>query len=144
MRAATPLAERLFPRVDADGICWLWTGARNRGGYGVISRGRRDGAVIVHRAVWELLVGPIPEGADLDHLCRVRACCNPDHLEPVTRAVNVARGARRAGVERGTSCRRGHPFTPENTITTSRQRRACRTCKTETQRRYRIRRKALA
>lgn len=99
-RAVVPLADRLFPKLDASGPCWLWTGALNRYGYGHISRGRRLGAVRVHRAVWELLVGPIADGLELDHVCRVRHCCNPDHLEPVTRAVNVARGARRAGTAR--------------------------------------------
>lgn len=90
-----PLEERVFSRIDADGPCWLWTGALNRKGYGVIQRGDRDmGTALVHRVVWELLVGLVPLGLDLDHLCRVRACCNPDHLEPVTRAVNTARGAR--------------------------------------------------
>jgi hypothetical protein len=139
MRAVKPIDERLFARVDADGPCWLWTGAKNRGGYGVISKGRRDGVAIVHRVVWELLVGPIPEGADLDHLCRIRECCNPDHLEPVTRAVNVARGSRRAGVGRSFRCQ--HPMTPENSVTTPKG-RTCRTCKNATQKRYRRRKQA--
>lgn len=141
MRAVKPIEERLFSKVDATGICWLWTGATNRGGYGAISKGRREGAAIVHRVVWELLVGPIPEGADLDHLCRVRACCNPDHLEPVTRAVNVARGSRRAGAPRRTHCKRGHAFTPENTIPNGLNGRACRTCTNEAKRRHRARKK---
>ena len=141
MRAAKPIEERLFPKVDATGICWLWTGAKNRGGYGVISKGRRQGAAIVHRAVWELLVGPIPAGTELDHVCRIRACCNPDHLEPVTRAVNVARGSRRAGVQRQTRCRNGHRFTPENTLPNGPRGRACRECKNDANRRYRARKK---
>ncbi|MFE9844749.1 HNH endonuclease signature motif containing protein [Streptomyces goshikiensis] len=141
MRAVKSIEERLFSKVDATGICWLWTGAKNRGGYGAISKGRRDGAAIVHRVVWELLVGPIPDGSDLDHLCRVRACCNPDHLEPVTRAVNVARGSHAAGVQRRTHCKNGHAFTPENSRPNGPRGRACRTCVNEANRRYRARKK---
>ncbi|MEU6397826.1 HNH endonuclease signature motif containing protein [Streptomyces cinnamoneus] len=141
MRAVKPIEERLFSKVDATGICWLWTGAINRGGYGAISKGRREGAAIVHRVVWELLVGPIPNGADLDHLCRVRACCNPDHLEPVTRVTNVARGSRRAGAPRRTHCKRGHAFTPENSIPNGPNGRSCRICTNEANRRYRARKK---
>lgn len=141
MRRARPIEERLFPKVDATGICWLWTGATNRGGYGVISKGRREGAVIVHRTVWQLLVGPIPDGTELDHLCRVRSCCNPDHLEPVTRAVNVARGSQRSGAPRKTNCINGHPFTPENTLPNGPHGRACRQCMNAANRRYRARKK---
>ncbi len=86
-----PLGLRLFRRVErTDSGCWLWTGALN-GGYGRIhhSPGR---VLYTHRAAYELLVGPVPEGMDLDHLCRNRACCNPDHLEPVTRRENLLRG----------------------------------------------------
>lgn len=143
MRRSAPIEERLFPRIDATGPCWLWTGAKAVNGYGVIGRGPRNatGTRLVHRIVWELLVGEIPDGYDLDHLCRVRACCNPDHLEPVTRAENVARGGRRAGVNRGTACVNGHPFTPENTKRNHRQ-RLCRTCANERNRQYRARKKA--
>ena len=88
-----PLADRLFSRIDADGPCWLFQGGLTKDGYGVIGRGRRgEGSVYAHRAAWELLVGPIPDGLEIDHLCRVRSCCNPDHLEPVTRKTNVNRG----------------------------------------------------
>lgn len=142
MRATVPVEDRLFPKLDADGPCWLWTGAKNRGGYGVINQGRTVGVAIVHRFVWELLVGPIPPGADLDHLCRVRECANPDRLEPVSRAVNVARGAHRAKAPRRTECVKGHPFTPENTLPNGDHGRACRQCKNESNRAYRAKKKA--
>lgn len=72
------------------GDCWEWTGSLTQAGYGHMSvDGKLD---YTHRIVWELLVGPIPEGLVIDHLCRNRACCNPDHLEPVEQAVNVRRG----------------------------------------------------
>jgi hypothetical protein len=145
MRAVKPIEERLFPKVDATGICWLWTGAKARNGYGVINKGRRaDGVSVVHRVVWELLVGPIPDGTELDHVCRIRACCNPDHLEPVTRAVNVARGSRRAGAPRKTHCKNGHPYTPENTLPNGPRGRACRECMNAANRRYRARKKTAA
>ncbi len=124
-RPERPLEDRLFPRIDAEGPCWLWTGATTEG-YGVIGlAGRGSGNGYVHCVVWELLVGLIPSGLDLDHLCRVRSCCNPDHLEPVTRAVNVARGARRSGNPRLFRC--GHPQSLENTIRAER-RHLCRAC----------------
>lgn len=70
--------------------CWVWLGELNRNGYGRVSvRGRK---MMVHREVYERLVGPIPEGLVLDHKCRVRCCANPYHLEPVTVQVNTHRG----------------------------------------------------
>lgn len=109
-------------RADA---CWIWTGGRQSAGYGRLSFGART---LAHRAVYELLVGPIPEGLTLDHLCRVPLCVNPDHLEPVTRGENVLRGnglsAQRA---RQTHCIHGHEFTPENTGLNGRGRR-CLMC----------------
>jgi hypothetical protein len=127
-RTPIPLFERLVRRVDFDGPCWEWTGARTKDGYGLIGLGGRvDGLGYTHRVMWEALVGPIPAGLDIDHLCRVRHCCNPDHLDPVSRLENVRRGIGPA-LKRGvTHCQRGHRFTPENTIQSPRQRR-CRTC----------------
>lgn len=80
--------------VDITPGCWLWTGAKNWTGYGQRSV-RVDGKVRTaraHRMAYELLVGPIPEGLTIDHLCRVRHCVNPDHLEPVTMKENARRG----------------------------------------------------
>jgi hypothetical protein len=116
--------------VDAEGICWIWTGAVSSSGYGVIGRGRKgEGFAFTHRAAWELLVGAIPPDLILDHLCRVKTCCNPDHLEPVTRAENARRGARGPGwaARQITHCVHGHEFTAANTMICRTQRR-CRTC----------------
>jgi len=105
-RAVIPLETRLFAKIDAAGPCWLWTGGTAGGTpgdrYGYIGPGRRGSGPMlrVHRVVWELLVGPIPEGLELDHLCRVRICCNPDHLEPVTHRENLRRGAHGPGIPR--------------------------------------------
>lgn len=70
--------------------CWLWTGAKTGDDYGVIIEGGRK--VGAHRWLYERLVGPVPEGLDLDHLCRRHDCVNPDHLEPVTHQENIRRG----------------------------------------------------
>lgn len=77
--------------VDAGYLspCWLWTGKQHKKGYGLIQvRGKRQRA---HRYVYEQLVGPIPEGLEIDHLCRNKPCVNPDHLEPVTLRENLRR-----------------------------------------------------
>lgn len=92
-----PLHSRLLAKVvvDLDG-CWIFGGAL-RNGYGVLGRGGRlDGLVYAHRVAYEHFTGPIPDGLHIDHLCRVRACCNPQHLEAVTQAENN----RRAGLAR--------------------------------------------
>src|ERR1019366_4519713 len=69
--------------------CWLWTGGLNRGGYGQFMT---PPCTVAHRVAYELFVGPIPEGLQLDHLCRVRSCVNPQHLEPVSQQENIRRG----------------------------------------------------
>jgi hypothetical protein len=76
--------------------CRLWKHSRNPGGYALFRGGRDhgDGSMLVHRQHYQQKHGPVPEGLDLDHLCRVRRCVNPDHVEPVTRAENVRRGGR--------------------------------------------------
>ena len=116
--------------VVAD--CWTWTGTRTRNGYGQVRRAGK--AWVVHRYVWTTLVGPIPPDMDLDHLCRNRLCCNPDHLEPVTRAENMRRGAPNQNARR-THCRKGHPLSGEN-LRMENGRRRCRACQLATVRRY--------
>ena len=110
--------ERLWSRVDASGDCWEWTGSQGRG-YARFAF-KVDGftrAVTVHRAVWEQLVGPIPDGMQLDHLCRVRHCVKPDHIEVVTPRENLVRSyATLAGRNsRATHCPQGHPYDDANT-----------------------------
>lgn len=107
-----PLPERLFDKVDVTATCWLWTGSINNAGYGRISVNNRP--KYAHRVMYELVVGPIPDGLHLDHLCRVRHCVNPDHLEPVTNRENtLGRGLGRAAIEhrerqRTGLCSKGH------------------------------------
>lgn len=104
----TPLEVRLWAKVARGGPddCWPWTASRTPKGYGRVNAGGRHGRRLqAHRVVYELVVGPIPEGHDIDHLCENKACCNPKHLEPVTRQDNMLRfhGQR-------TRCKEGHPL----------------------------------
>jgi hypothetical protein len=99
---------RLTKYSRQDGDCIRWTGVRGAKGYGHIGV---DGKTrIVHRVAYELLVGPIPDGLEIDHRCRVRDCINVAHLEPVSHVENVRR--RRDNPDH---CAQGHPFTEENT-----------------------------
>lgn len=102
-----PIRDRLLSRaiVDLEGEpvidgspCWNWSGHINPGGYGEIGKpGHSNGHLLSHRVAYELYFGPIPSGLDIDHLCRNRACCNPAHLEAVTRSVNLRRGLHGGG-----------------------------------------------
>jgi hypothetical protein len=101
--------------------CWIWTGCWSRKSYGVagvVSANGRGGGKHAHCVIYELLVGPIPNGLQLDHLCRIKPCVNPDHLEPVTNIVNQERNALAR-----THCKWGHPFSGDNVKTRKRPRR---------------------
>lgn len=109
--------------------CWPWTAAKTNG-YGVVQHeGRVQRA---HRVIRTILVGPIPAGLESDHLCRNRACVNPEHTEPVTQAENNRRSeSASAKHARQTHCKRGHEFTRENTYLRTRghkRERFCREC----------------
>jgi hypothetical protein len=134
VRTLTPIDERLTRRrriLPASG-CWLWQGTTTNAGYGSMTIRTEDGpkSRLVHRVAYEHYLGPIPAGHTLDHLCRVRLCFNPDHLEPVTPQVNVLRSpiAPAAVNARKTHCPQGHPYDEANTIQQRRGGRLCRTC----------------
>ncbi len=129
-RSRTPLTERIRTNVsvDDDG-CWIWQlRCMRKGGYGLITVA--GGPKLAHRVSYEVFVGPIPSGLQIDHLCRVRLCVNPDHLEPVTARENIMRSpfAPAAINARKTHCPQGHEYTPENTYRQHHGGRLCRTC----------------
>ena len=125
--------------------CWIWTGSLQGKGW---KKGQGYSAIRFnnklyrgHRLFYEHFKGPIPEGRQLDHLCRVTCCVNPNHLEPVTNAVNRARGIGNKGEHHlsKTHCPNGHEYTLENTrysVSKGRKHRVCHQCRLETYRKY--------
>lgn len=124
--------------ADAETGCWMWTGYLEHHGYGQVRtvphRGKK-----AHRVVYAALVGPIPEGLEIDHLCKVRNCVNPAHLKPVTRQENMRRSSiaesRGRAQREKTHCKHGHPFDEANTFHW-RGERHCRACDRARQLRY--------
>jgi len=118
------IVERLWAKIqpEPNGGCWLWDGATLRGGYGAF--GVPGIGRLAHRVSYILYRGPIPDGLQLDHLCRVRCCVNPWHLEPVTLAENLRRGN---GSKPNATCQKGHPLT--DPIVERDGKRRCRICR---------------
>lgn len=145
--------ERFWPKVDKNGPvpaerpdlgpCWVWIAGKTGSGYGAFGIGHAE-IDLAHRWCYRLLVGPIPDGLELDHLCRNRACVRPDHLEPVTHGSNMRRSPIvPSTINAGKAfCDQGHEFTPENTRITTAGTRECKECRREITRRYRARLRA--
>lgn len=126
------MEERLWPKVArADVGCWDWLASQTTAGYGQFYLDGRPRPA--HRVVYELLVGSVPEGLELDHLCANRDCVNPDHLEPVLHVENMRRSWFYTGAAHHqsakTHCKQGHPYDEENTYVYAESGwRGCRTC----------------
>lgn len=118
----------LPPIEERTTACWRWVGHLSASGYGRLHwKGK---TLPAHRVSYERFVGAIPEGLQLDHLCRNRWCVNPHHLEPVTPRENTLRGNTLAAKNaQKTHCPQGHPYTEENTYFIRTGGRACQTCK---------------
>ena len=123
------IAERFWAKVDQSGECWTWTAGKDSKGYGSfwIAPTMR----CAHRVSYEITRGPIPDGLEIDHLCRNRACVRPSHLEAVTHHVNVRRSPLTAGSVNAvkTHCPHGHEYTKANTSFGGRGGRVCKECK---------------
>lgn len=139
-RPKKPAEERFWPKVDKDGPlptvfrhrgpCWVWTGGKISTGYGLFHPTKGTHA-LAHRYSYELMVGPIPEGLHIDHLCRNPVCVSPRHLEPVTPGENTRRGLSISTFNAlKTHCPAGHAYTPENTYRSPSKPngRRCRQC----------------
>ncbi len=141
-----PVKDRILERIRIDeNGCWRWLGTKLPGhGYGTIGMGHANKRG-VHRVAYEAWVGPVPTGLVIDHLCRVRDCCNPEHLEAVTPSVNTMRGdtlpVRKAAM---TACPQGHPYDAGNTVwRKDNNGRRCKVCRNERERhRYAERKRA--
>lgn len=127
-----------WKRVEKTDTCWIWLGYTTTG-YGRFLKtvdGKRRW-ILAHRYVYELLVGQIPEGLSLDHLCMNPLCVNPAHLEPVSIGENILRGFNSAAMNaRKTRCRNGHAFTADNLLPSGvrKGQRICMLCAREYQR----------
>jgi hypothetical protein len=121
-----PAHQRVLQRIEVEDDCWIYQGRKSQTGYGNVTVYPKKESR-AHRVVYEALVGPIPKGMEIDHLCRRRACVNPDHLEPVTHTENVRRGYWGKN-----ECVNGHEFTEANTrhyrTTKGKDIRICREC----------------
>jgi hypothetical protein len=138
------IESRILSKISVDGIgCWIFDAARDPHDYGRIHTPPGETA-LAHRRLYIALVGPIPDDLTLDHLCRVHACCNPDHLEPVTQRENTLRGNTiPAHAVAKTHCAHGHPFNERNTWRNPRNGvRQCRPCNARRQRETKLRRAA--
>lgn len=135
-RLATPVEERLGDKFTIGPGCWIWHAAIDDNGYGRVHN--PGGSCLAHVVLYEFVVGPVPDGLELDHTCRTPSCVRPSHMEPVTHAENMARVPRELFDSHShiTRCPRDHAYTPANTYRRNGSRH-CKACKLESQRRHR-------
>jgi hypothetical protein len=136
-RQQQTLLRHMIPEPNSG--CWLWDKGIDIGGYG-----KFQGAG-AHRLSYQAFKGEIPSGLTLDHLCRVRSCINPDHLEPVSMKTNTMRGTSfSAKYARSTVCIHGHPFSGDNLYTSPTGGRFCRACWRRRSAEYKARKQGVA
>lgn len=150
-RTRTPVRDRLLSRREIDGQtgCWNWTGYIHHTGYGQIRLPDGPQTIYTHRVSYETFVGPIPDGLQIDHLCRNRTCFNPEHLEPVTSKENTRRAPASVSTLNAakTHCPSGHPYDDTNTYLCRQEGgvvRRCKVCTKAATQRHLDRKKALA
>ena len=134
----TSTIDRFWSQVDRGISCWEWQAGKWTTGYGRFWDGQQ--MVSAHRWAYKTMVGPIPDGLQIDHLCRVRHCVRPSHMEAVTRKENILRGFAFSAINaRKTECIHGHAFDAKNTVPQSSDptKRECLTCRRVRKRRYR-------
>lgn len=145
-REPRDVLDRMADKFLVGDACWEWTAVRNAFGYGVIHR-LDKGSRLAHRVLYEALVGPVPDGMDLDHLCRNRGCVRPGHLEVVTRSENIRRGdgpqILRAWNASKTHCPNGHSYADQEQYRRPNGERRCGACNREEARRYAQRKRVL-
>ena len=121
------LSDRFFAKVEKTADCWLWKAALSRLGYGEFWSGGRMRPA--HRIAYEMAKGPVRDDLTIDHLCRNRACVNPEHMELVTQGENTRRGESPWGINaRKTHCVHGHELVEPNLYRSSRGSRICKVC----------------
>jgi len=152
--APRPLAKRVHTWIkkysSCSGECWLWQGTTDRNGYGYV--GVHGRTIPVHRVVYEFFVGTVPDGLEIDHLCRRRNCINPFHLRPVTHEENMARAIGCGQYDRSTAgitsdqthCSRRHRLTKSNTLVKASGQIICLTCRKDNQKAYQKRKLKIA
>lgn len=130
--------------LEPDRWCWIWTGARDKHGYGYFGIGNKRKSP-AYRWAYQTMVGPIPPGYEIDHGCRVPACVNPSHLQVVTHKTNMARaiGTPQYLRRRMTHCLNGHPLSGDNIYLRTKGGRLCKQCGLDYKKRARVRDKAL-
>ena len=121
------IVSRILQKVEKTETCWVWNGSKNKGknSYGYIWFNRKN--TLVHRIMYQIHKGDIPDGKEIDHLCRNKGCVNPDHLEAVSHRENMLRANVGWKCREKTHCPKGHEYTPENTRITHGS-RSCKAC----------------